>query len=167
MAKRVARQEIRPPWIADTKRQALEFFGVQAATLNDWIKSGCPAGPPYDLRAIYRWQRDRAGLRNRGAGGKADREQLECEKLELGNELARLKLAKETGELVDREAAKAAFASLLHRIRQRLEQLPHELASVLPADQRADYTHDAQHKVRLVCRELANWSIAEATDGGG
>lgn len=151
----------RPPWIADTQRQVLEFFGVSKQAWHGWLKTGCPTGPPYDLRAVYRWTRERGGLQT-GAGDKQDREALECEKLRLDNELKRLKLREAAGELVGREAAKAAFTSLLHRIRQRLEQLPHELASALPADRRADYTHDAAHKVRLVCRELEGWSH----DGG-
>jgi hypothetical protein len=154
MAKRAAR------WTARTDEELAEFYDVSPRVIEAWKSQGLGSAP-YDLQVVRRWHQAMTG---RGAAaktasaamssGSADKEELERVKLELGNEKLRIAIRKELGELVDREAAKAAITAMLHRIRGRLEAAPHELAAGLPANLRADYTADAVQRIRLICREL-------------
>ena len=158
----------RAKWTAKTDEELAEFYDVTPRVIASWKSQGLGT-PPYDLQVVRRWH---AAMTGRGASAKAagaamsggtgtDKESLERAKLELQNEKLRIEIRKELGELVDREAAKAAFTSMLHRIRGRLEAAPHELAAGLPANLRADYTADAVHRIRLICREMEGFALDE------
>ena len=58
------------------------------------------------------------------------------------------------GKLVDRDAAKAAVKSEIHRARARILAIPEELGTSLPSELRSDFVADAKRKVEQILKGL-------------
>lgn len=153
-------------WPATVKvkevQEACRFFDVSREAFSQWRAAGMPVEKDgsFDLIKIMRWKIKARGITT------ASEQQLKCEKLEIQNAAARLKLREQQGELVSRTVVKAKLSDLFHRIRSRLEALPGELATVVAASQRTEFVADAKHKVRLVLREMQSWSTGENDSQG-
>ena len=141
--------------------------GLNFRTLESWRQLGMPScfeRNKYDLRKTLPWIVEHVQKRTKTgkvapASEDATKAALERRKLLADAVAKELRVRKTIGELVDRNVAKATFESMCHRIRSRLEAVPEELASSLPANLRGDYLVDADHKIRLVCREIEAWSM--------
>jgi hypothetical protein len=88
-------------------------------------------------------------------------EELEKEKLALGNARLALKLEQESGALVERKAVWAGVTQVFHRIRSRLQAIPAEIGSSVPPDQRAQIIATWKEKIVLILSELEHWEIGE------
>lgn len=79
-------------------------------------------------------------------------------------ERKRLELRMQKGELVERAAVKATARKIVVAVKNRLENLPDELAMQLPPEIRPQATHDLRESVRLILVELASMNtIDEST----
>jgi len=137
------------------------FFGISRPTVKEWKNQGMPsAHGSYDLREIFKWWLSSGKFRHAAAAVMQKKgSSLDDEKLAIEIELKRLKLQREAGELVSRVAALATVESMFHRIRARLEAIPDELGASLPVNTRAVFIDDTKTKIRLILREMENWSM--------
>lgn len=149
--------EAAPPWIVDSMALVAEFFGVGYDTIRTWGRNGMPGDRgSYDLAEIYRWRKDRDEENEEATRQReSPRRNLEMKKLEIEVASKELALRKEAKSLIDRQAASAKISQVSNAIRGRLDALPQELASSLPAQFRVEFIADAKHKVRLVCQQLS------------
>lgn len=152
-------------FVVRTMTSVARFFEVARPTLKDWRNRGMPVREDsrYDLREIFRWWKADKLPRIQHNQPKANTDNLEQQKLEIEVAHKRLKLQIDAGELVQRELAHAMVENMFHRVRTRLEAIPEELSSSLPPEIRATYIEDAKQKVRLVLREMENWSLEART----
>lgn len=159
----------KPSWYAKDLKELAAFLGVSPNTIRHWFRR--PDWPArdeergFDLAKVHRWmlEREKAKTKPVAAGDGDDKSaaQLAKDKLAVDVETRKLRLMKEAGELVLRKNAYATIEQMFHRVRTRLQAIPEELASSLPAEVRAEYVHDGKHKIRLILTEMANWGIAE------
>jgi phage terminase Nu1 subunit (DNA packaging protein) len=137
--------------------ETARFFEVTAPTVRAWIQAGCPViergghGVPYklSLRAVATWRKDRTAEEERQAEERAALDnQLRLELLGgeslagadqaglspkqradlLQEEMNRIKLARERGELVRAEDLRTEIADAFSLIRERLRAIPDQLA---------------------------------------
>lgn len=143
-------------------QEACRFFDVSREAFSQWRAAGMPVEKDgsFDLLKILRWRIKARGITT------ASEQQLKCEKLEIQNAAARLKLRQQQGELVSRLAVRAAWSELCHRIRARLEAVPGEMSAVVPPAQRQEIVGEWRHKVRLILREMQEWSGRSSGDSG-
>lgn len=149
-------------FVVDTLTAVQRFFAISRTAAKEWKNTGMPVREDgrYDLKAIFEWWLASEKFRYAvTALEKSSEEDLERAKLQVEVDHKRLRYARELGELVLRESAKAAVSQMFHRVRSRLLAAPEELASSLPADIRAGYIADAKHKVSLILREMELWSF--------
>lgn len=66
-----------------------------------------------------------------------------------------LQLAQLRGELVERAAVKATLRKVLTAIKNRIEAIADELATLFPPDQRASIIADVRESIRLALTELS------------
>lgn len=154
-----------PSWAAKTLVEVSQFFGVDRTTVTDWRNKGMPGiAGKFPLDEIAQWlRREIYPARNATKPDKdTSREELEEEKLRIGNAREMLKLQREAGELVDRAVAMAMWETGFNIVRSRLELLPEDLSTGVPAEHRIDLVEDAKKKIALALRELA--AVAEETD---
>lgn len=136
------------------------FFGVSTQAVKQWRSETPPMpGQPgdYPLDEIARWRIHRAE-KTHGHRDTAKSE-LQREKLHEEVEERRLKNLERAGRLVDRQAAKASVVQLFHRLRSRLEAFPEEVGNSLPPDLQPDVIHDWKRKIRLLEKEIDQWSL--------
>ncbi len=115
----------------------------------------------YDTRECLGWLREPGNPWGRVAAKDEDREELEKEQLRVKIDRDKLKLEKESGALVERNAAWAGVMRIFHRVRGRLHAIPAEVASSVPPDQRAQITATWKEKIVLVLSEMEHWEIEE------
>lgn len=161
------------PYTVRTLGQVAEWFGMELQTVKQWRMLDPPMPGQegrWNLQEIARWRMARIKA-DRGDGGKAGasalRQQREIEALEINNARASLKLRKESGELVSRQAARSAIRSMFNRLRAQLEPLPEQLAPLLPNDLRSDFRRDCDQRVRLLLQQIANWRFERDVSGTG
>lgn len=65
-----------------------------------------------------------------------------------------LQLQQLRGELVEREAVDATFRKVIVAIKNRVEAIPDELATLFPPDQRSSIIADVRESIRLALMEL-------------
>jgi phage terminase Nu1 subunit (DNA packaging protein) len=150
------------PTLAGVQR----FFNCSHQTSKEWRNQGMPVRDDgkYDLKAIFDWWLSKGKWRHTSHGKEAiakARAPLEEQKLEVEVDHKRLKLARDKGELVERELAHATVEEMFHRVRTRLEAIPEELAASMPPEIRAAMVDDARSKIRLILRQMEHWSIEE------
>lgn len=116
----------------------------------------------YDTWACLDWLREPGNPWGRIAAKDEDKEELEKEQLRVKIDRDKLKLEKEAGSVVDREAILAKFTRMGHRIRSRLQAIPAEIGSSVPPDQRASIIATWKEKIVLVLSEIEHWE----GDGG-
>lgn len=160
-------------YIVTSLSAVAEFFGVSVTAVSrDWRPAGMPGEHSrYDLREIARWKRERDAKRVDQASGRAEQAHLK-ERLELADVItAEATARKKTveadiaeGEVILLEDAIAVLEHASNVIRSRAESLPGELVSGLPPEYQPDMMANAQHKVDLMCRELAD--LVGKLDGG-
>jgi hypothetical protein len=160
-------------FVYDTLTAVQRFFSVSRTATKEWKNADMPVREDgrYDLKAIFDWWLAGEKYQYAVTAGASRRspDDLETAKLEIEVDHKRLKYQRELGDLVQREAAKAAVAQMFHRVRARLMAAPEELASSLPADTRSGYIADAKHRISLILREMELWSFekeVEEEDGG-
>lgn len=153
-----------PRWTVRRLGEVAAFFGVQLQTVKEW-RSGPDRMPgeegAWRLDEIARWRVAKAQYTGRDPSA---RSALEKEKLEINVSRDRLRLRQEGGELVSRDAAKAAVQQMFHRVRGQIEPLPEQLASSVPAAARPDYLLVARERVHLVLTEMSNWQFEREVD---
>lgn len=159
------------PYTVRTLGQVAEWFGMELQTVKQWRMLDPPMPGQegrWNLQEIARWRMARIKA-DRGDGGKAGasalRQQKEIESLEIANARASIKLRKEAGELVSRQAARSAIRSMFNRLRTQLEPLPELLAPLLPNEVRADFRRDCDQRVRLLLQQIANWRFERDVSG--
>lgn len=143
-------------WIVETLADVAKFFRVSNTTIQNWKQQsvGMPGvDGAYDLSEICEWRRSL----DREATSKTQ-EQRDLELRELAAEVAskELKLRKNRGELISRDASKAATASILNEARVQLEAIPSILGASIPPDLRSDLVHELEQQIKLICRKMAS-----------
>lgn len=137
-----------------------EFFGISVQAVKQW-RSETPAMPGqpggYPLDEIARWRIHRAEKTHDHRD--TEKSELQRDKLREEVEERRLKNLERRGQLVDRQAAKARVMQLFHRLRSRLEAFPEEVGNSLPPELQPDVIHDWKRKIRLLEKEIDQWSL--------
>lgn len=133
---------IRPPDGAQimSKEEIAALLGVNPATVRRWLEEGCPLaeptarGRPFALHLpdVFAWRvrvaEERAGARAApAADGDYDYETARTLKTAYDAERARVKLLRETGEVVDRRIAAKIVEAELADVRASLQSLPSRL----------------------------------------
>ena len=144
------------PTIVRTLAQVAEFFSLELQTVKQWRSSGCPGiEGAYDVREIARWRM--AKMRPDPKADPTEKNKLELEQLDLANSRLRIKLRKESGELVSRQAAKSAIRQMFAKLKSQLEPLAELLAPLIPNELRADFRRDCGERVRILLQQIANF----------
>jgi predicted transcriptional regulator len=156
----------RHKWHAETLAELAAFLGKSPHTVRHWLRhESFPRRDEqrgYDLAEVHHWVLAfEARKRKSAPQGEQTNAELEHEKLQIDVAARKLKLQQQAGELVLRENAYSTIETMFHKVRTRLQAIPEELASSLPPEVRAEYVHDAKHKIRLILTEMSNWGIAE------
>lgn len=100
-------------------------LGVSTPTIENWRKAGMPGDRGrYSLREILAW---RAARDSTPADRKERLQKIEEEAAEVKLELARLKLRREAGKLVELEAVERMLADRLLEFRQNLQAMSHNV----------------------------------------
>lgn len=151
--------------VCRTLAEVAEWFGLELQTVKQWRSSGCPGDEGhYEIQAIARWRvaRTQNQAQPKAEGAKA---RLEQEQLALQNARLQVRLARESGELVSRVAAKAAIRQMFARLAGQLGQLPDALAALVNQADRVDFRRDATERVRNFLQQLANWEFERDVEG--
>ncbi|HEY3965485.1 MAG TPA: hypothetical protein VGM05_13095 [Planctomycetaceae bacterium] len=164
-------------YVVTSAAEVASFARVSARTVATWLARGMPGGSGrYDLRDVFEWVRVHVPVPHSvaKAAGRPQlavdpptgptKDDLEKDKLRIGNERLALRLARERGELINRAAAVAEVEQLFCAIAARLDSVPDEVGSSLPPDLRADIVADWKNKMNGVRRELAGFKIEEGSD---
>jgi phage terminase Nu1 subunit (DNA packaging protein) len=160
----------RDEFVVDTLTAVQRFFSISRTAAKEWKNTGMPVREDgrYDLKAIHDWWLASEKYQYAVSAGQLKSEDdLKRAKLQIEVDHNELKYLRARGELVNRDAAKAAISQLFHRVRSRLSAAPEELASSLPADVRTGYIEDAKHRVALILREMQLWSFEKEVEEGG
>lgn len=114
-------------------RAFAELWEVDERTVRNWTKSGCPktggrgTGKPlrYDENSIL-WVYDNVELRSRKRNGKSDTalDIARARKADRQADVVEIQLAEMRGELVPKNAAKAALERICTEIRAQLLTIP-------------------------------------------
>ena len=115
----------------------------------------------YDHRECLDWLREPGNPWAQHRPRDESRDDLEKEKLALGNARLALKLEQESGALVERQAVWAGVMRVFHRVRCRLQAIPAEVGSSVPPDQRAQIIATWKEKIVLVLSEMEHWKIED------
>ena len=151
--------------VCRTLAEVAEWFGLELQTVKQWRSSGCPGDEGhYEIQAIARWRvaRTQNQAQPKTEGAKA---RLEQEQMQLQNARLQVRLARESGELVSRVAAKAAIRQMFARLAGQLGQLPDALAALVNQVDRVDFRRDATERVRNFLQQLANWEFERDVEG--
>lgn len=145
-------------WVVKTHKDVAAFFGCHYKTVAGWRKEADPMpGSPgaWDLREIVQWRFKRVF---KGEEVVTETARLNDESKKLAVEMQRVKLARESGDVVLRSVVQSEARAAYTRLKGRLEALPDELAPVLPAAQRDDMLIDLRDKMVNFLQELANYA---------
>ena len=136
------------------------FFGVERNTVTKWIQRGMPGkAKAWPLDQIAQWLRVEIWPRSvRPAGDDESTGKLERRKMRLDIKMRALKFRRECGELVEREAVAAEIEQAFARVKARLEQVPEEVGTSVPANLQQSVVGDWRDKINLILKELAHWS---------
>ncbi len=143
--------------VVTTLGEVAEWFGLQLQTVKQWRvgPNGCPGGDGvYNLQEIARW---RVQQGKSGNGSTSAKQELEQESLVLTNARLSLKLRKEAGELVSRDAAKSAIRQMFAKLKSQLETLTEVLAPLVPSEVRVDFRRDCRERIVVFLQSLANF----------
>ena len=152
--------EVEQPDAADrftarTLSEVAQFFGVQPQTVRTW-RLESPPMPGHEghwpLPEIVRWRH--AKIVQTDAVQAHRNEQLEATKLK--NEKLRIEIAIKNRKWVDREEVTHAMRIVCSRTRNRLENLPYNVAMLVPSDCKSQVIHSVTELIRLTLNELAN-----------
>lgn len=159
-------------WVVGSQAEVARFFGCNRHTVKDWAGADMPRldGGGYDLREIVKWKLAKAEWAGDGEEADGLKQRLataDVAKAEADAAMKQLKLAEQRGRLVDRDAAKAVNGQIFAAVRNRLEQLPREVAGAVPPEIRDSVVEDVAHRVALCQRELAALKPAADPDAGG
>ena len=161
MAKSKAKSPAKPGCVR-TLQEIATLSGISYTSIRQWGKvADFPREPDgtFSIWAIATWREKR--LHAESAPQDGSDENLDRVERQLDIEHKRLKLRVVAGKLVSRAASKATVEQLFHAVRTRIEALPEELATAVPAEVRARVITDCRHKVQLACREMEAWSDAD------
>lgn len=145
-------------WVVSSLGEVAQLVGVELQTVKEW-RTGADKMPGtegrWDIIQIFRWRCERLKA---NAGNVKTQEQRDLELRELAAEVAskELKLRKARGELISRDASKAATASILNEARVQLEAIPSILGASIPPDLRSDLVHELEQQIKLICRKMAS-----------
>lgn len=150
----------RPEWIAKTAGELALLLGVHERTVTGYKSQGIPQRDDgtFDAVAVLKWMRTDGPWRPKESSNKTE---LEAEKLQVDIDLARLKLERERGKLLDRAETLATVETMFNLVRARLDAIPDELGAALPPDLQADAVHDWKRKIQLVLGEMAQWTLPD------
>lgn len=143
-------------WRLKTLSEVADFFGVSEQAVVQWRGGHNPMPGDegnYDARTISRWlvaKRNYRDMPEEESNRHAMREKIKVE-----TEAKRLALQQKKGELVRRDAVAAVNRELFSLIRARIEAIPGECASAVPADVRAKVMEELDVKIRMILKELA------------
>jgi hypothetical protein len=152
------------PTIVRTLAQVADWFSLELQTVKQWRSSGCPGiEGAYDVREIARWRMGK--MRPDTKADPTEKNKLELEQLDLANSRLRIKLRKEAGELVSRQAAKSAIRQMFAKLKSQLEPLAELLAPLLPNELRADFRRDCGERVRILLQQIANFRFERDVTG--
>ena len=128
----------------------------------DYLARGMPGSRGhYDTWACLDWLRTAGNPWGRSPARDEDKEELEKEQLRVKIDRDKLKLEKESGALVERQAVWTGVMQVFHRIRSRLQAVPAEIGSSVPPDQRAQIIATWKEKIVLILSELEHWEMEE------
>lgn len=164
----VARHTARPAWIVPTLAMVAGFFGVSHAVVRaDWRPSwpaDCGKPGAWNLQAILRW---RDGRRCNPGGAGPDHALLARRQLaeaQTAEERARrLKLANDEreGRTANVEDIRLELREVLLRLKDRIEELPEEVAMEIPPEHRLPVVENIGYRITLALSQIASWASAK------
>lgn len=155
-------------WIVSRLQEVADFFDVAYPTVKEWRTGPDPMPGTadkqglgrFDLREIARWKirRSREAAQAQVRSPKTlIEEQLKSVQLEQ----EKLALAKQQRQLVRRDAVMAEAKSIMARLAGRLDQLPDELAALVPdAQLRSEIVVAIRQGIDNMRRDVARWAQA-------
>jgi hypothetical protein len=157
--------EVEQPVAADrftarTLAEVAQFFGVQPQTVRAWRLESPPmpgSEGRWPLPEIVRWKH--AKIVQTDAAQAQRNEQLETTKLK--NEKLRIEIAVKNGKWVDRAQVEHTMAIVCSRARTRLENLPYNVAMLVPSDCKAGVIQSVAEVIRLTLKELSETILSE------
>lgn len=140
-------------WHASTVDQVAKFLGLARRQVDNYLARGAPGktADGYDLSAMVLWCKENIWL-PKATSAKAD---LETEKLKNDVAASRIKVLKEAGLVITREAATAAMEQAFNVVRTKLEGLGDELAATVPPEHRDEVRRSVKHRVSIMLREMS------------
>jgi hypothetical protein len=140
-------------WHASTVDQVAKFLGLARRQVDNYLARGAPGKTidGYDLSAMVAWCKENIWL-PKATSAKAD---LETEKLKNDVAASRIKVLKEAGLVITREAATAAMEQAFNVVRTKLEGLGDELATTVPPEHRDEVRRSVKHRVSIMLREMS------------
>lgn len=119
-------------------RETAEIFGVTPASVENWLKKGCPheldpRGKPYFAsHVVFGWRLDQERGKKRPLGDGSEQEELFSDELErlrkYKADMEQIKLGIARGELVKVEDVRRALMKAADVIKRRLEVIGKKLA---------------------------------------
>jgi hypothetical protein len=151
-------------WLVPTLADVAEFFAVHESTVKGWRSQRMPGEPGlWNLQSIVRWRLAKAEQRGLSVDDESERSLLR-EKTRIDIERKRLELDEKQGRLVYRSAVESVLREGFSLTRARLQALPGEIASAVPADVRSVVLEESDVKVRLALKDLAK--LSERAEAG-
>lgn len=144
---------------ARTLSEVAAFFGLATQTVKQW-RTESPPMPgqegAWPLPEIVRWRHSKVVQTDVMQAQRS--EQLEATKLK--NEQLRAEIAARRGELIERDEVERDISIALSHVRNRLDNLPHNVSQVVPGDCKAQVIATVGEVVRLALKELSE-SLSE------
>lgn len=126
------------------------LFGETPQQINNWTTAGAPRNKngTINLAEFIKW------FRGWMQSDDKDYDAERTRKVKAEASLAELKLAEETGRLVDRSTAYRGVGEQITTARQMIEGFPQRLALLLPDEGRAAFIKEADEAVAEMLKNL-------------
>lgn len=147
-------QVTRSKWTCSTLSEVAEFFGVALQTVKQW-RTESPPMPgiegAYPLQAVVKWREDK--FRNSELSAEKKRQENELRQVQIDRK--KLDLDIKRGEYIERAEVMRDFSVIFSRVKNRLDSLPSDVSTLMPAEQKVPVKRLVAEKVQILCKELA------------
>lgn len=155
-------------WIVSRLQDVARFFQVEYQTVKEWRTGPDPMPGTADKQGCGRFDLSEIAVWRINKAKQAAQAQVRSPKTLLDEQLTavqleqeKLKLAKQQGQLVRRDSVMAEARAIMARLAGRLDQLPDELAALIPdAELRAEIVVALRQGIDNMRRDVARWAAA-------
>ena len=150
------------PEVAQTRGKLAKLLGRSERTIGEYLARGMPGERgKYDVAACREWIA--ANIQLPVAGEQSDPEINQLKKAKLAEEVRRGRRVNDTEEglLYPAEVVEQNAIDLTNRIRDRLQQIPVEVAQQVPPKSRASVRANVQAADDQILVDMANWEPYE------